>query len=118
MDTVRNGMGLRLVAADELDGQSRPDACVEVFFGPVRLASDPDAIHIPASFRITPTELVHLWTEAECALGEVRAEVMRAETEWKKALGEWYVEGRHAVESREPGNALLAGVLEALRKHS
>ncbi|MFE3220226.1 hypothetical protein [Streptomyces antimycoticus] len=118
MDTVRSGVGLRLIAADELDGNSRPDACVEVFFGPMRPADDPDAIHIPPPFRITPTELVHLWAEAECALGEVRAEVMRAEIAWKKALGEWYMEGRHAVESREPGSALLAGVLEALRKHS
>lgn len=118
MDTVRNGMGLRLIAAEELDGKSIPEACVEVFFGPVRPADDPDAIYFPAPFRITPTELVRLWVEAECALGEVRAEVMRAEIAWKKALGQWYMEGRHAVESQEPGSALLAGVLEALRKLS
>ncbi|MFC8699620.1 MULTISPECIES: hypothetical protein [Streptomyces] len=49
-------------------------------------------------------------------MSEIRAEVMQAEITWQKALGHWYEEGRAAVESREPDVALLARVLEGLRK--
>jgi hypothetical protein len=115
MNTVRTGMGLRLMSEEELNGKSQPGACVEVSFGPLRPPDDPDLILTPAPFRITPTELVHLWIEAACALGEIRAEVMRAEIAWKGALGQWYEEGRRAVEAQEPDTALLARVLEGLR---
>ncbi|MFE7460595.1 hypothetical protein ACPEIF_11665 [Streptomyces sp. NPDC012600] len=51
-------------------------------------------------------------------MGEIRAEVVRAELAQQAALGRWYEEGRAAVESREPDVALLARVLDGLRKQT
>ncbi|MGW0775730.1 hypothetical protein ACWD01_19245 [Streptomyces sp. NPDC002835] len=66
--------------------------------------------------RISPADLIRLRIEAELALDEVRAEVMKAEIAWERALGEWYEEGRAAIESREPDVTLVARILECLRK--
>jgi hypothetical protein len=111
-------IGLRLMSAEELAGDPKPDTCIEVSFGPVRPVNEPDLILLPTPYRITPADLVHLSIEAEVTLGDIRAEVMRAEIAWKRALGEWYAEGRRAAESRGPDVALLARVLEGLRNYT
>ncbi|WP_254403881.1 hypothetical protein [Streptomyces anulatus] len=49
-------------------------------------------------------------------MGEVRAEVMQTELAWRIALGRWYVEGKAAVDSREPDIAFLARILDGLLK--
>ncbi|MET8473972.1 hypothetical protein ABZY90_18480 [Streptomyces sp. NPDC006422] len=109
-------IALRLLPAEELANDPRPDACVEIDFGPLRPADDPDLLLLPEPLRITPADLACLRMEAELAMSEIRSEVMQAEIAWRKALGHWYEEGRIAVESQEPDVALLARVLEGLRK--
>ncbi|WP_351222488.1 hypothetical protein [Streptomyces sp. NPDC002133] len=101
---------------DELSDDPCPEACVEVSFGPVRPPDDPDIVMLAEPLRITPADLARLRIEAELAMGEIRAEVMEAEIAWKRALGDWYGQGRAAVELREPDVALLVRVLEGLRK--
>lgn len=108
-------IALRLLPEEELAADVRREACVEVSFGHVRPAGDPDLLTIPSPLRITPADLVRLRLEAELVLGEMRTEVMRAEIAWREQLGRWYEEGRQAVETREPDIGLLARVLEGLR---
>lgn len=107
-------IGLRLLPTEELVDGPDPERCVEIGFAPSR--PDGDTFAFPAPLRISPVDLVRLQIEAELTLGAIRAEVMKAEIAWEKALGEWYEEGRVAVESGEPDAALLARVLEGLRK--
>ena len=114
--TITSRIGVRLLRGDELTAAPCPEACIEVTFDPVRPARDADMVLAPAPLRITPTDLVRLRVEAELVLGEVRAEVMGAEIEWRRRLGLWYEEGRQAVDAQEPDAALLVRVLEALRK--
>ncbi|MFC0844386.1 hypothetical protein ACFH04_11825 [Streptomyces noboritoensis] len=105
---------LRLLPEEELIGDPRPEACVEVSFGPLR--PERDMVLFPQPVRMTPADLVRLRMEAELVLGEIRAEVLRAEIAWERALGEWYEEGRAAIEARKPDEALLVRVLEGLRR--
>ncbi|WP_228449684.1 hypothetical protein [Streptomyces alkaliterrae] len=67
------------------------------------------------SLRLTPSDLVRLRTEADLALDEIRAEVLRAEATWCQVIGRWFEEGRAAVDSFTPDVALLTRVLEGLR---
>lgn len=99
---------------EELIDDPHPERCIEVSFAPFR--PDADAVAFPTPLHISPADLVRLRIEAELTLGEIRAEAMKAEIAWEKALGKWYEERRAAVESREPDVALLARVLEGLRK--
>ncbi|MEV6551710.1 hypothetical protein AB0M57_23770 [Streptomyces sp. NPDC051597] len=105
---------LRLLPQDELAGDPCPEACIELTFGPLR--PEPDLVVFPEPVRMTPSDLVRLRMETELVLGEMRAEVMRAEIAWERALGEWYEEGRAAIEARRPDTTLLARVLECLRR--
>ncbi|MFJ8842425.1 hypothetical protein ACIRFF_05920 [Streptomyces cyaneofuscatus] len=107
---------LRLLSVDELADDPQPEACIEVGFGPMRPSGNPDVIVLPEHLRITPTDLARLRMETELAMGEIRAEVMQAEFAWQTSLDRWYEEGRAAVESRDPDVALLARVLEGLRR--
>lgn len=109
-------ISVRLISFEELTISPHPDACVEVAFGPMRPANDPDTIVYPKPLRMTPVDLVRLYAEADIALGELRVEVLRAETAWKQQIGHWYQEGRQAVETRFPEVALLQRVLDALKK--
>lgn len=109
-------IGLRLLSADDLAGDPRPEACIEVSFGPVRPRGEPDVVVLPEPLRMTPADLVRLRFEAELAMGAIRAEVMKAELAWERALGAWYAEGRTAVKAQEPDVALLVRVLKGLRK--
>ncbi|MEV5681528.1 hypothetical protein [Streptomyces sp. NPDC052179] len=109
-------IGLRLLPLAELLDDPRPEACVEIRFGPVPPSRDPTAIPFPNPIRISPADLVRLHAESALALSRVRCEVTRAEIAWEKALGDWYAEGRRAADAREPDTALLARVLESLRR--
>ncbi|MFD9630330.1 hypothetical protein [Streptomyces violascens] len=93
---------------DELDGD--PSRCVELALENVRVEDG----HL--TVRLAPADIVRLRMEAETVLGAMRTEVRRAESAWEMALGEWYDEGRAAVELRKPDTGLLARVLEALRR--
>lgn len=110
---ARPRFGLQLLPEEELIGYPHPERCVELSFGPHQ--ADDDVIVFSLPVRITPADLVRLRMEAELTLGEIRVEVMRAEIAWKQALGEWFEEGRAAVEAKEPDVALLARVLEGLQ---
>jgi hypothetical protein len=48
-------------------------------------------------------------------LGEIRAEVQRAESAWRQHLSHWYRDGRLAAEARAPDISLLQRVLDGLR---
>ncbi|MEU2773074.1 hypothetical protein ABZ646_09095 [Streptomyces sp. NPDC007162] len=102
--------------ADELVNDPSPDACVEVTLGPLQLADACDSSMFAEPLRITPADLLRLHMESDLALGEIRAEVVRADNAWQRHLGRWYAEGRAAVEAREPEVALLTRVLEGLRR--
>ncbi|MFI6689063.1 hypothetical protein [Streptomyces sp. NPDC050485] len=93
---------------DELHGD--PSRCVELSLEHIRVEDG----HL--TVRLAPADIVLLRMETESVLDAMRAEVIRAEIAWETALGEWYEEGRAAVESREPDTALLARVLEALHR--
>ncbi|GAB2329199.1 hypothetical protein [Streptomyces aidingensis] len=99
---------LRLLPEEELDGD--PAQCVELAVP--RRGGDTITV---TSLRLTPSDLVRLRTEADLALGEIRAEVLRAEATWRQLLGRWFEEGRAAVDSLTPDVALLTRVLEGLR---
>jgi hypothetical protein len=71
---------------------------------------------IPEPLRITPADLVRLHLESGLLLGEVRAEMLRAEAAWQRQLGRWYEEARQAVEARTPDETLLRRVLDGLRR--
>lgn len=101
-------MRLRLLGETELAGD--PARCVEFALENVRVEDG----HLV--LRITPADLVHLRIETDIVLREIRAAAIRAENAWRRALGEWHEEGRAAVEAREPDVALLARVLEGLRR--
>jgi hypothetical protein len=109
-------ISVRLMPAEELTNSFYPDACVEVAFGPMRPANDPNTVVYPEPLRITPADLVRLHAEADLALGQLRPEVLRAQIAWKQQLGRWYQEGRQAVEAGLPDVALLQRVLDALKK--
>ncbi|WP_327255469.1 hypothetical protein [Streptomyces sp. NBC_01244] len=103
-------MRLRLLDGTEL--ASDPARCVEFALDQVRVEDG----HLV--LRITPADLVHLRIETDSVLREIRSEALRAEHAWRRALGEWHEEGRAAVEARAPDVALLARVLEALRREA
>ncbi len=109
-------MSLRLMDADELVDDPSPEACVELTLGPFRATSDPGTEIFAAPLRITPVDLLRLHMESDLALGEIRAEATRAETEYQRRLSRWHEEGRAAVEGREPEVTLLVRVLEGLRR--
>ncbi|MCX4489454.1 hypothetical protein OG890_36800 [Streptomyces anulatus] len=111
-------IALRLLSLEELSDDPRPEACVEVAFGPMRPSMTPELFVIPEPLRITPADLARLRVETELAMGEIRAEVVQAELAWQMALGRWYAEGKAAVESREPDVAVLARILDGLRKQA
>ncbi|MFJ3975169.1 hypothetical protein [Streptomyces sp. NPDC090021] len=100
-------MRLRLLDETELAGD--PSRSVEMTLDGVRVEDDRLAV------RLTPVDLVHLALDAERVMAEIRAEAVRAEQAWRRALNQWHEEGRAAVEAREPGVALLTRVLAALR---
>lgn len=108
-------ISLRLLPSEELVGDPFPDACVELAFGPARPSDEAGAVVVPEPVRITPTDLVWLSVELGLALGEIRAEVQRAEIAWRQQLSRWYGDGRLAVEAREPDIILLQRVLNGLR---
>ncbi|MFJ6934676.1 hypothetical protein ACIQV2_15885 [Streptomyces globosus] len=71
-------MRLRLLDETELAGD--PSRSVEMTFDGVRVEDDHLAV------RLTPVDLVHLTLDAERVMGEIRAEVVRAERRWRRAL--------------------------------
>jgi hypothetical protein len=101
---------LRLMASEELVGDPRPDACVELVLVPVS-----GAAAVPEPLRITPVDLLRLHFDSGLALGEIRARAERAERAWQQQLGHWYGDGRLAVETRAPEVSLLRRVLDGLR---
>lgn len=109
-------IALRLLPVEELLGDPLPGACIEMSFGPVHTAGSPDRALVLQPLRITPADLVRLRVEAELALGDIRAEVMKSEIAWRRALGAWHEEGRATAEGHGPSAALLVRVLEGLRK--
>ncbi|MBV9025975.1 MAG: hypothetical protein JO362_19800 [Streptomycetaceae bacterium] len=109
-------ISVRLMSFEELAVSPHPDACVEVAFGPMRPANDPNTVVYSEPLRMRAVDLVQLHVEADLALGQLRAEVLRAEIAWKQQLGRWYEEGRQAVETGLPDVALLQRVLDALKK--
>uniref|UniRef100_A0AAU2JKY2 Uncharacterized protein n=1 Tax=Streptomyces sp. NBC_00049 TaxID=2903617 RepID=A0AAU2JKY2_9ACTN len=96
---------------DESELAGDPARCVELTVPEWR----EDTITV-STLRLTPADVVRLRLESDLVMSEIRGEVMRAELAWKQQLGRWYDEGRAAVESREPDVALLARVLEGLRR--
>ncbi|MEV0186476.1 hypothetical protein AB0I54_45865, partial [Streptomyces sp. NPDC050625] len=72
-------------------------------------------VAVPEPVRITPTDLVRLRVESGLALGEIRAEVQRAEIPWRQHLSRWYGDGRLAAEASAPDISLLQRVLDGLR---
>ncbi|WP_243766969.1 hypothetical protein [Streptomyces sp. GC420] len=58
---------------------------------------------------------MRLRVELGLALGEIHAEVQRAEIAWRQQLSRWYSDGRLAVEARAPDISLLQRVLDGLR---
>ncbi|MFI5800868.1 hypothetical protein [Streptomyces sp. NPDC051677] len=70
---------------------------------------------VPEPVRITPADLVRLRVESGLVLGEIRAEVQRAESAWRQHLIRWYRDGRLAAEARAPDISLLQRVLDGLR---
>ncbi len=108
-------ISLRLLPSEELVGDPFPDACVQLAFGPTHPADEVGAVAVPESVRITPADLVRLRVESGIALGEIRAEMQRAEIAWRRQLGCWYGDGRLAVEARAPDISLLQRVLDGLR---
>ncbi|WP_037887302.1 hypothetical protein [Streptomyces viridochromogenes] len=108
-------VSLRLLPAEELAGDPCPDACVELAFNPTCLSDEAGAALVPERVRITPADLVRLRVESGFVLGEIRAEVRRAESAWRQHLGRWYRDGRLAAEARAPDISLLQRVLDGLR---
>ncbi|MEU1009063.1 hypothetical protein [Streptomyces sp. NPDC005890] len=108
-------VSLRLLPAEELAGDPWPDACVELAFNPTCMSDEADAVVVPEPVRITPADLVRLRVESGLVLGEIRAEVQRAESAWRQHLGRWYRDGRLAAEARAPDISLLQRVLDGLR---
>ncbi|MGW7300682.1 hypothetical protein [Streptomyces sp. NPDC054829] len=108
-------ISLRLLPSEELVGDPFPDACVQLAFGPTRPSDEAGAVAVPESVRITPADLVRLRVESGMALGEIRAEIQRAEIAWRQQLSRWYDGGRLAVEARAPDISLLQRVLDGLR---
>ena len=109
------GISLRLLCREELVGDPCPEACVEVAFEAMGPFSAPETVMFPEPVRITPAALARLRIESERTLGDIRAEVVRAEIAWKRRLGCFHREGRRAVEARVPDTALLERVLDGLR---
>jgi hypothetical protein len=101
---------VRLRLLDEKELADDPARCVELTVPECR-----DSGIIASRLRLTPTDVVRLCMETDLMMGEIRAEVLKAETVWKRQLGRWYEEGRAAVEAREPNVALLGRILEGLR---
>ncbi|MDF3143529.1 MULTISPECIES: hypothetical protein [unclassified Streptomyces] len=89
-----------------------------IILAPLRSTSDPDTATFAEPLRITPAELLRLHMESAHALGEIRAEATWAEIEYQRRLNRWHEDGRVAVDSMEPEVALLARVLEALRRQA
>ncbi|MFE0474022.1 hypothetical protein ACFW2V_20670 [Streptomyces sp. NPDC058947] len=108
-------ISLRLLPSEELVGDPFPDACVQLAFGPARPSDEVGLVAVPESVRITPADLVRLRVESGLALGEIRAEMQRAEIAWRQQLSRWYDDGRLAVEARAPDISLLQRVLDELR---
>lgn len=108
-------ISLRLLPSEELVGDPFPDACVQLAFGPTRPSDEAGVVAVPESVRITPADLVRLRVESGLALGEIRAEMQRAEIAWRQQLSRWYGDGRLAVEARAPDISLLQRVLDGLR---
>jgi hypothetical protein len=102
---------LRLMDAEELDGDRHPERCVELAV-PRRTEG---AITV-RTLRLTPADLVRLRVEADAALAEIRTAAMQAEAAWTQTLDRWHEDGRAAVASRTPDVGLLQRVLEALRR--
>lgn len=110
-------MFLRLVPADELVDDPSPEACVElIILGPMCSTSDDETATFVEPLRVTPADLLRLRMEAALVLGEIRAEATRADIEYQRRLDRWFEDGRVAVGSGEPEIALLALVLEGLRR--
>ncbi|MFJ8489462.1 hypothetical protein ACIRBZ_14005 [Streptomyces sp. NPDC094038] len=108
-------VSLRLLPAEELVGDACPDACVELAFNSSCLSDEADAVVVSEPVRITPADLVRLRVESGLVLGEIRAEVQRAESAWRQHLSRWYRDGRLAAEARAPDISLLQRVLDGLR---
>ncbi|MFE7269958.1 hypothetical protein [Streptomyces sp. NPDC057623] len=108
-------ISLRLLTSEELVSAPVSDACVELTFGPARPSDEAGAVAVPEPVRITPADLVRLRVESGLALGEIRAEMQRAEIAWREHLSRWYGDGRLAVEARAPDISLLQRVLDGLR---
>jgi hypothetical protein len=108
-------ISLRLLSSEELVGDPFPDACVQLAFGPTRPSDQADAVVVPDPVRLTPADLVRLRVESGLALGEIRAEMQRAEIAWRQQLSRWYRDGRLAAEARAPDISLLQRVLDGLR---
>ncbi|MEV7432279.1 hypothetical protein [Streptomyces griseoviridis] len=104
------------MGAHELVADPNPDACVDITLGPLQSAGACDPPKFAEPLRITPADLLRLRMESDLALGEMRAEVVRADYAWQRHLGRWYAEGREAVEAGEPEAVLLTRVLEGLRR--
>ncbi|MFD8724313.1 hypothetical protein ACFV2H_41740 [Streptomyces sp. NPDC059629] len=102
--------------ADELADDPSPDACVEVTLGSLIPTDEFDSAVFAEPLRITPADLLRLHIESDLALGEIRAEAVRADIAWQRHLGRWYDEGRAAVEASEPEVTLLRRVLDGLRR--
>ncbi|MFI6371518.1 hypothetical protein [Streptomyces sp. NPDC050546] len=108
-------ISLRLLPSGELVGDPFPGACVELAFGPTHQSDEADAVAVPVSVGITPAEVARLRVESALALGEIRAEMQRAEIAWRRQLSRWYDDGRLAVEAHAPDISLLQRVLDRLR---
>ncbi|MDQ1018643.1 hypothetical protein [Streptomyces afghaniensis] len=108
-------ISLRLLPSEELVGDPFPDACVQLAFDPTRPSDEVGAVAVPEAVRITPADLVRLRVESGLALGEIRAEMQRAEIAWRQQRSRWYRDGRLAAEARAPDISLLQRVLDGLR---
>lgn len=108
-------ISLRLLPAGELVDDPCPDACIELAFGPTHPSDEAGVVAVPEPVRITPTDLVRLRVESGLALGEIRAEVQRAEIAWRQHLSRWHGDGRLAAEASAPDISLLQRVLDGLR---
>lgn len=113
---LRPRISLRLMRADELADDPSPDACVEVTLGPLIPTDECNSAMFAEPLRITPADLLRLHMESDLALGEIRAEAVRADVAWQRHLGRWYEEGRVAVADSEPEVTLLRRVLDGLRR--
>lgn len=103
--------------ADELVDDPSPEACVElIILGATCSRSAPETAAFAEPLRVTPADLLRLHMESARVLGEIRGEATRAEIECQRRLDRWFEDGRAAVVSREPEVALLARLLEGLRR--